>query len=90
MNIEHIASVTSIGEDLFETAYAAVLGKYRRSTGAHVTDEEVLEELRARPDKAANRLTTVETQVEWLREIGFRDVDCYWKQFELAVLAGFK
>ena len=41
-------------------------------------------------DKAANRLAPLETQLAWLREIGFRDVDCYWKQFELAVMAGYK
>jgi hypothetical protein len=32
----------------------------------------------------------METQVNWLREIGFTDVDCYWKWLELALMIGVK
>src|SRR5262249_44925927 len=33
----------------------------------------------------SDRLLDVETQLDWLRDIGFHDVDCHWKWRELAV-----
>lgn len=38
----------------------------------------------------SDRLLDVWTQVEWLREIGFEDADCYWKWREMALLIGVK
>jgi SAM-dependent methyltransferase len=38
----------------------------------------------------SDRLLDVETQLRWLGEHGFDDVDCYWKWLEMALLVGVK
>lgn len=38
----------------------------------------------------SNKLLDLETQMGWLREIGFTDVDCHWKWRELALFGGVK
>jgi tRNA (cmo5U34)-methyltransferase len=38
----------------------------------------------------SDRTLDVETQLGWLREAGFHDVDCYWKWLEMALLVGVR
>ena len=36
----------------------------------------------------SNKLVGLETQLHWLREIGFDDVSCHWQWLELALFSG--
>ena len=38
----------------------------------------------------SNKLVNVGLQMEWLRKIGFVEVDCYWKWMEMALFGGVK
>ncbi len=46
--------------------------------------------LRPEEEDKGNILLDVESQLSWLREIGFDDVDCYWKWLELCLFGGHK
>jgi tRNA (cmo5U34)-methyltransferase len=90
LNIEHVSSPTDWVNSLFNDCFIDSLYKMHKQTNDNLTREEVAREYYNRDDKASNILAPVETQCEWLREIGFSDVDCYFKIFELALFGGRK
>ena len=44
----------------------------------------------SKKEDKTNRLLSMEKQLQWLRDLGFVEVDCYWKWLELALLVGYK
>jgi tRNA (cmo5U34)-methyltransferase len=89
-NCEHVSSPTPRIESMFDDAMADHLCQRRRELGENVTKEQMLKQFLERPDRAANILASVEDQCRWLRDIGFAEVDCFWKYFELAVFGGVR
>jgi SAM-dependent methyltransferase len=88
INIEHVSSAIrwteSIWDDrmidaIFGTELKASPGKPRL---------EVARDYYARASQDPNILAPLEVQCDWLREIGFADVECYLKVQELAVFGG--
>jgi tRNA (cmo5U34)-methyltransferase len=90
VNIEHVSSESQTNIHLFEHHYSSVRHTIEKQNGGTRTFEEVRQEYAARPDKAANILAPVELQCNWLREIGYEEVDCYFRIYELAVFGGRK
>jgi ubiquinone/menaquinone biosynthesis C-methylase UbiE len=84
VNVEHVSSASQWVEALHDDLFIDHL--HRAHPGTSRT--EVAENYGHRPDKAANILAPMELQCQWLRELGFTDVDCYLKVFELAVFGG--
>jgi len=84
VNVEHVSSASPWIESVHDELFLDHLCRYH----AGKRRAEVAETYYHRADKAANILAPVELQCQWLREIGFSDVDCYMKLFELAVFGG--
>lgn len=90
VNIEHVALHSAFGHALAEQHMLDTLWRHQQHQGQTADWESFAHAFHNRVDKQANQLTPVETQCHWLREIGFVEVDCYLKLFELAVFAGRK
>ncbi len=89
LNLEHVSSCGKWVETIFDDMFVDSLydcHKNHRSTMSR--DEIATRRYYKRPDKEANILTPVEKQCAWLRDIGYENVDCYFKIFELALFGG--
>ncbi|MEC4991571.1 MAG: class I SAM-dependent methyltransferase [Oscillatoria sp. PMC 1068.18] len=90
LNLEHIASKSTWGEKAFDELFVDSLYSFHQSQGVQKSREEIDREYYNRADKVANILTSVEIQCDWLKEIGFIDVDCFLKLFEIALFGGLR
>lgn len=87
INIEHVQSLSPVYERAF---YRSIAEGIHHAEGGARTVEEIEVKYTHPDERAANILAPVDDQLRWLREAGFVDVDCLFKAFELAVLAGRK
>lgn len=90
LNLEHVASATPAGETLFDEFFVDHLHAYHVKADPQVERRAIAQKYYNRPDKVENILAPVEVQCKWLRAIGYRDVDCFFKTFELALFGGRK
>ncbi len=88
LNLEHVSSESRWEEEAFNNLFIDSLYAFHQSKGSNQSREEIAREYYHRPDKAANILAPLATQCNWLRELGFVDVECFIKIFELALFGG--
>jgi tRNA (cmo5U34)-methyltransferase len=88
INIEHIAAESQLAVDLFNNHIIEARYAIEHKNGGRKTKHEIEDIYMNRPDKEANILLSVDTQCNWLREIGYEEVDCYFRVYELAVFGG--
>jgi len=90
LNLEHVASTTKAGEELFDDFFVDHLHEFQAKADSSSNRATIARGYYNRPDKKENILAPVVVQCEWLQEIGFNDVDCFFKVFELALFGGRK
>lgn len=90
VNVEHVKSATPWVGHINDELFVDSIHAHHDWLGTGKSRQDVAIDYVYRPDKAANFLAPVEDQCNWLRDIGFQDVDCYFKVFELAVFGGRK
>jgi SAM-dependent methyltransferase len=90
LNLEHVASTSAWATQAFDDLFIDSLWSFHQHRGETISREEVANHWYRRADKTENLLATVEAQCDWLREIGFAEVDCFFRLFELALFGGRK
>jgi tRNA (cmo5U34)-methyltransferase len=90
LNLEHVSSPTNTIEELFYELFFDGMSEYQRLIGDEKTPDEIKRIYHDPEHKALNILESVDIQCNWLREIGFSEVDCYTKIFEMALFGGVK
>ncbi|MEM1027371.1 MAG: class I SAM-dependent methyltransferase [Planctomycetota bacterium] len=88
VHIEHVASASSLGTELFDRQVVESLHRHLVQEDPALTPEGVANRYCDQCDQEANILAPVELQCDWLREIGYVEVDCYFKSYEIAIFAG--
>ena len=87
---EHVLSSTPAVGKLFDDYFIDNLLSFHRKSNPDIDRALVADKYYNRPDKEENVLAAVDLQCGWLKEIGFQDVDCFLKVFELALFGGRK
>ncbi|MCA0453595.1 MAG: class I SAM-dependent methyltransferase [Chloroflexi bacterium] len=90
INIEHVEPESHWIEERFNELFVDTLIAHNQRQGVDLTPEEVDRRFREREHKDANILAPLDSQLDWLREIGYQHVACYLKMFELAVFGGIR
>lgn len=63
-----------------ESAQSGILGLIKNIRGSGVR----------KPGKSEPQVTNLERQLQWLRDAGFKEADCFWKDGIQSVFGGFK
>lgn len=90
LNLEHVSSPTPVVQEMFNELFLDGMSNYHEHIKDGKTKEEI-EQIHNDPEhKILHKLESVEKQCKWLGDIGFTNVDCYMKIFELALFGGMK
>lgn len=88
LNLDQVSSATSSINNIFDRFFLDHIRRFHENAELSTTMEEV--ENAFLQDKKENIPAPVDLQCQWLRDVGFQDVDCFFKTFELALFGGRK
>lgn len=88
LNLEQVKSATPQIETIFNAFFMDRMSAFKKESSTDISIETIEKEFYK--DKEVNILASVEKQCAWLREIGFSEVDCFFKAFELSIFGGVK
>lgn len=88
INVEHVAPESSWLEERFNELFIDSMISHNQRNNIVISSEETARRFYEREHKNANILAPLDIQLRWISDIGFEQVTCYLKIFELAVFGG--
>lgn len=88
LNLDQVSSETNSISKIFDSFFL----DHIRCSLSNSNQKEIMTQIEKAyyEDKKENLPAPVETQCKWLRDIGFQEVDCFFKTLELALFGGKK
>lgn len=87
LNLDQVSSASPSISQIFDIFFLDHINRFLIETG--LNDMSKIEEAYYQ-DKKENIPAPVEAQCQWLCDLGFQEVDCFFKTFELALFGGRK
>jgi cyclopropane fatty-acyl-phospholipid synthase-like methyltransferase len=88
LNLDQVSSETPSINEFFDSFFLDHIRDFHANARLNITMQEI--EKAFFQDKKENIPAPVESQCQWLRDIGFQDVACFFKLLELALFGGRK
>ncbi len=90
LNLDQVLGVSAWARQAYDDRFVDSLWAHHRAQGGTQPREAIVTFWRNRLGKAVDIPAPLNVQCRWLEEIGFVDVDCFLKIFELALFGGRK
>ena len=90
LNLEHVASKSDWAREAANNLFIDSVWSYHKQRGGDKSRDEVAQQFQHRHDRHTNMVVPVDLQCRWLEEIGFVDVDCFFKLLETTLFGGKK
>ena len=89
-HIEHVAADTAWVARSFDEAMIDAIWQHSRRADPSLTRDAAAATYASRPDRDANRLVPLDTQLAWLRDAGYTEVAAPFRWYEIAVFGGYR
>jgi SAM-dependent methyltransferase len=90
LHLERVSLVSPWSEKAYDEMFVDSLWSHHSAVGKPQSREEIAQWWEKRLDQAEDRPAPLDVQCQWLREIGFSGVDCFFKLFALSLFGGRK
>jgi SAM-dependent methyltransferase len=90
LNLDFVSNSAPFARLVFDDLYIESIMKLRAQNGGDASREAAEKAYKDWPDRPLLNPSQTDLQCDWLREIGFVGVDCYFRALGVALLGGVK